>query len=345
MPSFLVRPLLLLLLLGTLPAPCLRAQEGNEPVTMLYRNHLSGYQITAFAVNSDATILAIGGSDGTLEILNLTNPEQPQERVNGLRLASINTVEFSIQADRLVVGGKGEVYGGVINTTTWQPEHMIAGERHITAAHDIGGVLFYMLDASTRQVISLDMTQRPHVDYVASSATLLGHSIDRRKVAVVDQAQVLLLDAARMRMLSKAATSLPPTITAIALPGKAYTAMIGTSDGDLLILDLLDGRVVDTIAQAHKGGISVIEAAENGVYTGGADGIVRRWTSYEEHGAPTVVARHVAPIVGLGVAYDGSRIAYAGADGTVAVVELAPTGDLLPMPPPGGTPMMPPGGE
>ncbi len=284
--------------------------------------------ISALDLSPSGRHLALGSEDGVIEVYTLEDSSTTVLTISDLGFEEINALEFSVQAPRLIIGGAGEVFAGVISTSSWETEHLAAGERVIDDVHDVGGVVFYLRDASMRQVVMLDMTStRPHIEFIAGSVSLVGHSIDRRRIVLADQRQVMLLDAATMRVLSRTTTMLGLDATSISLVGQGYTALIGTLRGDVLVLDVLDGRVVDTLTSAHQGPIRFIKVTEAGIYTAGDDGEVRRWTGYERHAAYETIHRSTQPISGLGVTYRGEHVAVATKDGVVTVYGPAPPPD------------------
>ena len=296
-------------------------------------------EVRTLDLSSSGEMVALGSADGRLHVHFLTAPFNRVIGFEGLGFEEINAVEFSVQADRLIVGGSGDVFAGVVNTTTWETEHLAAGGRVIDDVHDIGGVVFYLRDASMRQVVMLDMTSpRPHIEYIAGSISLVGHSIDRRRIVIIDQRQVMLLDAATMRVLSRTTTSLGYDLTAIGMVGQGYTALLGTKTGDLLILDVLDGRVVDTLRNAHQGAIRHIEVTKGGIFTAGDDGVLRRWSGYEQHAASELIATEDHAITGLGVTYNGDHVAIVTAEGQVKVFGPPAPPPLPPGPPEGYVP-------
>ena len=288
--------------------------------TQLFQATTGLSSISALDLSPDGAYVAVGGADGNVEVYILGDTSTTFLSISDLGFEEINALEFSLQAPRLIVGGAGEVFAGVVSTSTWETEHLAAGGRVISDVHDIGGVVFYLRDASMRQVVMLDMTStRPHIEFIAGSISLMGHSIDRRRIALVDFRQVMLLDAATMRVLSRTTTMLGLDITSIGLVGQGYTALIGTTHGDLLVLDVLDGRVVDTLSSAHSGAIRFIEVTESGIYTAGDDGAVLRWTGYERNAAAETIHRSEHAITGIGVTYRGEHVAVATQDGVVTV--------------------------
>ena len=282
----------------------LNGVSHGEELTLVAETQSAFSDVTVIDLSSDGRYLAVGSERGEVEVHSLVSAPTVIGTLTGMGFSNVLSVEFSVQADRLILGGSGDVFAAVVNTTTWETEHLAAGNRVIDDVHDIGGVVFYLRDASMRQVVMLDMTSnRPHVEYIAGSVSLLGHSLDRRRIVIIDQRQVMLLDAATMRVLSRTPTVLSYDLTSVALVGQGYTALLGTKTGDVLILDVLDGRVVDTLHQAHDDAINHIEVTENGIYTAGADGALKRWSGYEQHASSELITREDGPLVGLGVTF------------------------------------------
>ena len=114
-------------------------------------------------------------------------------------------------------------------------------------------------------------------------------------------------------------------VTAIASSADGARAAVGLADGRIVLWTMADGKTARPIA-AHAAAVTGLELSADGarLFSGSQDGSIGVWSSVD--GFPEARFAALAPVNAIALANKGTQLVTAGADNTIRVWALAPTG-------------------
>jgi WD40 repeat protein len=250
----------------------------DVPSSSPLREFAAKEAVNAVALSADGKKLATGLKDGLVKIWNAEDGKELLTlkghagavksvafSANGLTLASCDTqgmVRFWTVADGKAAGEIG-AHSGSVNGVVFNPNNVTA----YSVGQD-GTVRFWAV------ATPLPRAFPPHAQTIlttalsADSAQVLSASAD--KVARVTN----FANGTQLRVLA----DVPAPITAATFNGNATQIAGGTQEGQFIVWNNTDGKIVAQ-ALAHEGAVTgvSIKAQNDQAITGGADGLLRVW--------------------------------------------------------------------
>ncbi|MFW9779705.1 MAG: hypothetical protein ACFFE8_12695 [Candidatus Heimdallarchaeota archaeon] len=235
----------------------------------------------------DGTLLVSGGSDGILNIWNLTSrTEIPGSPVIGHDLG-MTSVKFSPQGSILVSaegGGTGTKQIKFWDTTTWENFHTISVETgaQYLAFHPSGNILAvndFRLGIVFRSVVR-NQAQVQRLTYHTSQVTSLTFGFNDLILASADSsANIQLWNASNQQALENFKGS-PPTIlgTSITRSADGQWLASGSSDQIIRFWNVSTGQVQYTLSEHETSVISVAFSPDGQWLASGDDkGMIKLW--------------------------------------------------------------------
>ncbi|GAA0562296.1 hypothetical protein GCM10010172_51870 [Paractinoplanes ferrugineus] len=286
-----------------------------------------GKAVFALAFSPDGNILAIGGEDGRVHLVDVHDPAQPEAvgEVPGSQDA-VESIAFSPDGNHLVAAGSkpalrawswtgGEwkdepIRGGaeVMQTVTFSPD----GTTLVGGGSD-GRALFWAADrlAGAPTAIAIGGT----------TVNATGWAPDGRSVAAgTKDGTTAIIDVASRKVAAKLDTGFTSWVNAVAFSPDSTRIAVGGSNNAIALFDVRTRARLSMVAQAAQ--VTSIAYASDGklLNVAAADGTVRTFPVLPRSADPGNGA-----LFALGIDRAGQRLAVAstGTDGQVSLWSLA----------------------